>query len=330
MSTIESFEQCCEALANTSSRTAKAELLRSALLDPGVGELFRFALDPNVQFYIDAPEVESSSPVPHDFGEVKRFLTQLSERSTELGQMKIELYGKWLRRVIRKQLGVGVAAKTINSISPNLIPEFQIMEAEKVKLGPSEGWVSLYQILEDSGNWLAQPQMLGIPGTIEVRYSSGGWLVLPKVATGPIRNTRLIEDAIRELVTVDMLPITLHGRFCAQGANDAEAGFEMFHGSTATSEALKRAQFWIEDVVQPHNNAFARRNRVDRLNGGLSDLEVENDSLPLRVTLFEPAYFRNTQQLEEWRSVGFTRVRLTYGNAAYEYGKTRNCLTFPL
>jgi DNA ligase-1 len=42
-------------------------------------------------------------------------------------------FAKWLHRILNKDLKIGVAAKTINSVIPDLIPEFNLMLCERFK-----------------------------------------------------------------------------------------------------------------------------------------------------------------------------------------------------
>ncbi|TXN07937.1 hypothetical protein FV222_01485 [Methylobacterium sp. WL103] len=139
---------------NTSSRTAKEDLLREHIGDELVRQVVTIAYDPFITFGITPPE-PPTTPGTRSFGgddpQPWIMLHQLSKRELTGNAAKIavermlaDLDGQsaaLLWRMLRKDLRCGITEKTINTVLPGTVPTFDVMlskpfEAKRVKAWP--------------------------------------------------------------------------------------------------------------------------------------------------------------------------------------------------
>ena len=178
------FEEC-EA---TRSRNAKLTALlvlrnRSPLHDEVLRTLFELVYNPYKTFGLAAPELSlsqlSKAEPTRLFQEFWILQSRLIERELTGSDARQALFEflhrsgsslnfKWFSRIFSKDLHMGVAEGTINTIYPNLLPSFVLQKADKY-----EG--EIYE-----GGLLSQPKLNGfrcllipIKGRLEVLSSNG-------------------------------------------------------------------------------------------------------------------------------------------------------------
>lgn len=137
-------------LESTPGRKDKEYLLATEA-DEDAKCLLGWALNPYITFGIkDVPKPTGSapSPAPADeaalcsqrVGEFVWFLDDLNARkivgnhardmATAFLNEQPQLWGKWFRRVLMKDLRFGMTAKTVNKVFPGLVPTFEVQLAE--------------------------------------------------------------------------------------------------------------------------------------------------------------------------------------------------------
>lgn len=149
MHTLEDLKQAfdiLEELEKTTSRNEKMAILKQGKDNPALKELLRLALDPYCTFGIRdydevQPEGEGISPmrnavfINHLHSLALRGLTGNEAKETIASFFKtlspLEL--KWYDRVLKKDLRVGVTAKTVNKVFPKLIELFECMLAKPLR-----------------------------------------------------------------------------------------------------------------------------------------------------------------------------------------------------
>lgn len=204
MSSIALFENTCQRLEATTKRKEKEAILSEALKDPQVTTLFRYALDPYKMFFVTLPENgQSNTPT---FEETISLLDSLSKREITGGEAKSKAHallgGKWLRRLLNKNLKIGAGETTFNKIVPGLIPTFELMLAEPIKLEKGEFWANLVSYLEDYKEWWVQPKYDGWRCILVIR---SGKAFLYSRQGKPLANTQLIEEAALKIFTQDIV-----------------------------------------------------------------------------------------------------------------------------
>lgn len=146
-----------------SSRTGKEKWLRAGSDNEAFKRLLKATYDPFIMYNIklfdpDKYPIPETEVLPDKLTYFEFLLEALHQR-TITGAEAIakveEAFGKfdaterlWLARVIRKDLNIGIKAKTINTVFPGLIPEFSVMLAKNLKSYPR--------------NFIMQPKLDGL------------------------------------------------------------------------------------------------------------------------------------------------------------------------
>ena len=137
---------CFENVAAAKGTNAKKELLETYLNHHPFQSLIKYTFDPYRSFHVvKVPKVkkEHRKPVdPHLAWE--NFLTNADtcSRREVTGNAAINLMHqtfmhsseqqeKWMRKILKKNLAIGVSTKTINKVFPGLIPTFDVALAQK-------------------------------------------------------------------------------------------------------------------------------------------------------------------------------------------------------
>ena len=63
------------------------------------------------------------------------------ELMQETFKQSSELQEKWMRKILKKNLAIGVSTKTINKVQPNIIPTFEVSLAQKFERKRMSDWV---------------------------------------------------------------------------------------------------------------------------------------------------------------------------------------------
>lgn len=140
-----SIFQLFEDIENTSGRNAKLALLEQA--DGKQKILLLLALDPYRQFHVTkwnefyrpTTAFKDDEQAYNSFIELVAYCsannhsTELVNRVSSFMENCTDIHRKWFGRVLTKDLRFGVLAKSVNKVYPKLIPEFDVMLAQKAE-----------------------------------------------------------------------------------------------------------------------------------------------------------------------------------------------------
>ena len=138
-----------ESIKATSKSTEKIAIMREHANNEDFKKALFYALDPFTPFYVTkvprvkAAERENASQFSEEVSWVTFFsaLRGCNERNVT-GQSAIDLLyqlflrvdvenDKWMRKILKKHLAIGVSVKTVNKVFPGLIPTFEVSLAHK-------------------------------------------------------------------------------------------------------------------------------------------------------------------------------------------------------
>lgn len=139
-------------IADTPARNQKETILASAITDPMMKEVVKWAYDPFIVFGLTPPRVETTGTEVFDLKTrfIWAMLHALSNRKitggdahqtvlewmTRLDQDSAEL----LWRILSKDLRCGITGKTVNKILPGTIPTFDVMLAHPLEEHRIASW----------------------------------------------------------------------------------------------------------------------------------------------------------------------------------------------
>ena len=146
MIVIDKVLDCFENVAAAKGTNAKKELLETYLNHHPFQKLIKYTFDPYRSFHVvKVPKVkkEDRNPVdPHLAWENFAINADACSRREVTGNAAINLMHhtfmhsseqqeKWMRKILKKNLAIGVSTKTINKVLPGLIPTFDVALAQK-------------------------------------------------------------------------------------------------------------------------------------------------------------------------------------------------------
>lgn len=137
---------CFENVAAAKGTNAKKELLKTYLNHHPFQRLIKYTFDPYRSFHVvKVPKVKKENRKPVDPNLAwENFLTNADacSRREVTGNAAINLMHhtfmhsseqqeKWMRKILKKNLAIGISTKTINKVLPGLIPTFDVALAQK-------------------------------------------------------------------------------------------------------------------------------------------------------------------------------------------------------
>lgn len=144
MTLLEQVKSKIDAIASTSSRKEKEQILAEISSDVSIAEearaAFQLAYEPTIQFYIedlsDLPEADGSSGYSH----YSQLLCDLHERKISGNHAKQEIANflascspeeqELIKRILKRDLRAGISATTINKAFPGLIYQHPYMRCD--------------------------------------------------------------------------------------------------------------------------------------------------------------------------------------------------------
>lgn len=150
---LDMFENISEAKGTN----AKKDLLKVYLYSNLYFQtLIGYAFNPYKSFHVvKVPKIKKENRNPIDPKESwKQFILNADrcskreitgnaaiELMKETFRQSSELQEKWMRKILKKSLGIGISTKTINKVQPNLIPTFEVSLAHKFERKRMSDWV---------------------------------------------------------------------------------------------------------------------------------------------------------------------------------------------
>jgi len=131
-------------LANTKGTNAKMDFVRQSLSDKTIAKLLEMTFNPYVSFnVVKVPKIKKTELLgPQDaWNNFIRVATICAKRE-KTGNAAIELMQsvfsrsskeqeRWMRKILKKNLAIGISVKSLNKIQPGFIPTFEVSLAQK-------------------------------------------------------------------------------------------------------------------------------------------------------------------------------------------------------
>ena len=139
-------------LQNTRGTNAKMDFVRQKLADKIIAKLLEMTFNPYVSFnVVKVPKTKKTELLlPQDaWNNFIRIATICAKRE-KTGNAAIELMQsafsratkdqeKWMRKILKKSLAIGISVKSLNKIKPGFIPTFEVSLAQKFDIKRVKG-----------------------------------------------------------------------------------------------------------------------------------------------------------------------------------------------
>ena len=145
-----------EAVASAKGTNAKKEILESNL---GIGNdiagsILHFTFNPYISFnVVKVPKTKDRFAIEPDeawelfFSNAEKCANREVTGNAAIGLMQStfnkcsESQEKWMRKILKKNLAIGISTKSINKVSPGFIPTFDVALAQKFESKRMSDWV---------------------------------------------------------------------------------------------------------------------------------------------------------------------------------------------
>ena len=131
-------------LVNTKGTNAKMDYVKQNMVNKTVVKLLEMTFNPYISFnVVKVPKTKKTEQAPPDdvWNEFIRVATICANRE-KTGNAAIELMQsvfqraskeqeRWMRKILKKSLAIGVSVKSLNKIQPGFIPTFEVSLAQK-------------------------------------------------------------------------------------------------------------------------------------------------------------------------------------------------------
>ena len=131
-------------LVNTKGTNAKMDYVKQNMVNKTVVKLLEMTFNPYISFnVVKVPKTKKTEQSPPDdvWNEFIRVATICANRE-KTGNAAIELMQsvfqraskeqeRWMRKILKKSLAIGVSVKSLNKIQPGFIPTFEVSLAQK-------------------------------------------------------------------------------------------------------------------------------------------------------------------------------------------------------
>ena len=131
-------------LVNTKGTNAKMDYVKQNMVNKTIVKLLEMTFNPYVSFnVVKVPKTKKTEQAPPDdvWNEFIRVATICAKRE-KTGNAAIELMQsvfqraskeqeRWMRKILKKSLAIGISVKSLNKIQPGFIPTFEVSLAQK-------------------------------------------------------------------------------------------------------------------------------------------------------------------------------------------------------
>ena len=147
---------CFENVATAKGTNAKKVLLKEYLRNLYFATLLEFTFNPYRSFHVvKVPKTKKADRNPIEPRESWKAFILNADRCSKrevTGNAAIELMQetfkqsseaqeRWMRKVLKKNLAIGISTKTLNKVQPNFIPTFDVALAQKFERKRMSDWV---------------------------------------------------------------------------------------------------------------------------------------------------------------------------------------------
>jgi hypothetical protein len=328
------FEKCCDEISAAKSRNDKREILDRYKDDQEVRELFSLCFSSTVNFGVLLPESENLYTTTSYTG-VMSILNGLRKKQCDsTNSFLVERhFGKWIIKLINRNLNLGIAAGTIEKVWPGIIGHTKIMEAEEIHFGQGENFCQLMQHLEDSKNWSIYGAKSGIPCLCSI---AGGEIFF--VTTSPVNiiNTEYVEADLEHLFGHGSQCV-LQGKLLLNGERSINDTYEVFT-SKAAKDRVGETFFQIQDVlsdsfpypISRDEAIHIFKNRIGFIKDIFEKKEIDTPYQHIGLPYIQRTDYSSDHQLKELRDQGYSKAYICYDKGLYKTGKSRDFLSLKL
>ncbi len=139
-------------LQGTRGTNAKIDFVRQKLSDKTIAKLLEMTFNPYVSFnVVKVPKTKKTEfLLPQDAWNNFIRIAMICARREKTGNAAIELMQsafsratkdqeKWMRKILKKNLAIGISVKSLNKIQPGFIPTFEVSLAQKFDMKRVKG-----------------------------------------------------------------------------------------------------------------------------------------------------------------------------------------------
>jgi DNA ligase 1 len=321
MIVIDKVLDCFENVAAAKGTNAKKELLETYLDHYPFQRLIKYTFDPYRSFHVvKVPKVkkEYRKPVdPHLAWE--NFLTNAGacSRREVTGNAAINLMHhtfmhsseqqeKWMRKILKKNLAIGVSTKTVNKVLPGLIPTFDVALAQKFERKRMSDWVYIEPKLDGI-------RCLAIVENGEAKLFTRAGKIITNFDNTVGRELLLLEDGCYdgEIMSTDFTEL-MRQVYRKEDKDISDVYFAIFDYLTLDEWKAKKGKHTL-------------KKRKNTLNRQIGTAHAKEHLKYLKLVRFTPDMLPSETRLknvhDQWVAQGYEGIMIKDTDSLYSFGR---------
>mgnify|MGYP003684669685 FL=1 len=310
-----------DAIKAAKGTNAKKEILESNL---GIGNdiagsILHFTFNPYISFnVVKVPKTKDRFAIEPDeawelfFSNAEKCANREVTGNAAIGLMQStfnkcsESQEKWMRKILKKNLAIGISTKSINKVSPGFIPTFDVALAQKFERKRMSDWVYIEPKLDGI-------RCLAIVENGEAKLFTRAGKLITNFDDTVGRELLLLEDGCYdgEIMSTDFTEL-MRQVYRKEDKDISDVYFAIFDYLTLDEWKAKKGKHTLKE-------------RKNTLNRQIGTAHAKEQLKYLKLVRFDPDMLPSETQLknvhDQWVAQGYEGIMIKDTDSLYSFGR---------
>ena len=310
-----------DAIKAAKGTNAKKDILKSNL---GIGNdiagsILHFTFNPYISFnVVKVPKTKDRFAIEPDeawelfFSSAEKCANREVTGNAAIGLMQStfnkcsESQEKWMRKILKKNLAIGISTKSINKVSPGFIPTFDVALAQKFEMKRMSDWVYIEPKLDGI-------RCLAIVENGEVKLFTRAGKIITNFDNTVGRELLLLEDGCYdgEIMSTDFTEL-MRQVYRKEDKDISDVYFAIFDYLTLDEWKAKKGKHTLKE-------------RKNILNSQIGTAHAKENLKYLKLVRFTPDLLPSETRLknvhDQWVAQGYEGIMIKDTDSLYSFGR---------